>query len=206
MPGQTAEDDNSSFIHAARRKQLIESAIEVIAEVGLARASTVRIAQRAGVSRGVLTYHFRDRAELVGQVVQSIYDLAAEVIVPKIARASTPRDAMLTFIGGSVELYAAYPISFAALIEIYADARGADGVSRARNPRHSTEMSEIAQVLRAGQQQGQFRAFDVDVMCLTIRAALDGALTYIAGGGSVEPYATELQAIFDAATAAEVQR
>jgi hypothetical protein len=43
-------------------------------------------------------------------------------------------------------------------------------------------------------------------MCSTIRSALDGALAYIAGGGSVEPYATELQAIFDAATAAEVNR
>ena len=205
MPGRTT-DDGSSFIHAARRKQLVECAIEVIAEVGLARASTVRIARRAGVSRGVLTYHFRDRAELVEQVVQSVYDLGAEEVAPKIARASTPREMMLAFIGGSVELYAAYPTQLAALTEIYADARGADGVSRARHRRHSQEMSDLAQVLRAGQAQGEFRAFDVDVMCSTMRSALDGALAYIAGGGSVEPYATELQAIFDAATAAEVHR
>src|SRR5882757_6895639 len=99
------DPEGASFIHAARRKQLVECAIEEIAEVGLARASTVRIARRAGVSRGVLTYHFRDRAELVEQVVQSVYDLGAEALAPKLARAGTPREAVLAFIGGSVELY-----------------------------------------------------------------------------------------------------
>ncbi|HEX4223368.1 MAG TPA: TetR family transcriptional regulator [Pseudonocardiaceae bacterium] len=206
MASPAADDDGASFIHAARRKQLVECAIEVIAEVGLARASTVRIAQRAGVSRGVLTYHFRDRAELVEQVIQFVYDLGAEVLGPKLARAGTPRELMLTFIGGSVELYAAHPTPMAALTEIYADARGADGVSRASHRRHSQERSDVSAVLRAGQEQGQFRAFDVDVMYSTIRAALDAALAYIAGGGSVEPYASELQAIFDAATTPEVKR
>jgi AcrR family transcriptional regulator len=192
--------EGTSFIQAARRKQLVRCAIEVIAEVGLARASTVRIAQRAGVSRGVLTYHFRDRADLVEHVVRAVYDLGAEVLGPKLALASTPREALLTFIGASVELYAAYPTELAALTEIFADARAADGVSRAGHQRHSQEMSELARVLRAGQEQGQFRAFDVGVMCSTIRGALDGALAHVAGGGDAEPYAAELQVIFDVAT------
>ncbi|SEP53118.1 TetR/AcrR family transcriptional regulator [Amycolatopsis saalfeldensis] len=205
MPGRTA-DEGASFIQAARRKQLVECAIEVIAEVGLARASTVRIARRAGVSRGVLTYHFRDRAELVEQVVQSVYDLGAEALALPMARAGDPRQALLAFIAGSIELYAAQPVAMAALTEIYADARAADGVSRARHRRHGREMSEMAAMLRAGQSQGLFRDFDVDVMCSTIRSALDGALAHILGGGRAEPYTTELQAIFDAATAAEVTR
>jgi AcrR family transcriptional regulator len=197
--------EDESFIHAARRQQLVTCAIEVIAEVGLARASTVRIAQRAGVSRGVLTYHFRDRAELIEQVVQAVYDLGAEFLAPKLELAGTPRDLLLTFIRGSIELYATHPTEMAALTEIYADARAPDGVSRTRHQRHGQEMSDVAQVLRAGQEQGQFRNFDVDVMCSTIRGALDGALAHIARGGSVEPHATELQTIFDAATRNEVQ-
>jgi AcrR family transcriptional regulator len=193
-----------SFIHAARQKQLVACAIDVIAEVGLARASTVRIAQRAGVSRGVLTYHFRDRAELVEHVVQAVYDLGAKVLAPRMALASTPRETLLAFIVGSVELYAAYPTELAALTEIYADARAADGVSRADHRRHTQEMSDLARTLRAGQEQGQFRAFDVDVMCSTIRGALDGALAHVAGGGDPEPYLTELQVIFQAATTSGV--
>lgn len=205
MAQRVAGSDETSFIHAARRKQLVASAIEVIAEVGLARASTVRIARHAGVSRGVLTYHFRDRAELVESVVQAVYDLGAEFLAPKMAHASTPRDMLLAFVGGSVELYAAHPIELAALTEIFADARGDDGVSRAGHQRHGREMSDVARVLRAGQEQGQFRAFDVDVMSSTIRGALDAALARVTAGGDARTYAAELQLMFDAATTTEVQ-
>lgn len=192
-------NDNTSFVHAARREQLVRCATELVAEVGLARASTVRIAERAGVSRGVLTYHFRDRADLIEQVVRSVYDLGAEFLVPRMRATTSPRDALLTFIGGSVELYAAYPTQMAALTEIYSDT---GGVSRAAHGRHSQEMADLATILREGQARGQFRDFDVGVMCATVRGALDRALAHIAGGGSVEPYSSELRAIFDAATTA----
>ncbi|MEV8614597.1 TetR family transcriptional regulator [Amycolatopsis sp. NPDC051373] len=193
------EGEAASFIHAARREQLVRCAIELIAEVGPAKASTVRIAERAGVSRGVLTYHFRDRAELIEQVVRSVYDLGLEFLGPRMGAAASPREALLTFIGGSVELYAAHPTEMAALGKIYSDK---DGVPRAGHHRHTREMADLAAGLRAGQEQGQFRAFDVDVMCATVRGALDAELAHIAGGGSVEPYASELQTLFALATTA----
>lgn len=175
----------------------MQCATELIAEVGLTRASTVRIAERAGVSRGVLTYHFRDRAELIEQVVQSVYDIGAGFLLPRMREARTPRDMLLTFIGGSVELYAAHPVQMTALTEIYSDK---DGVPRPRHDRHAREMADLAAVMRAGQAQGQFREFDVGIMCATVRGALDAALAHVAGGGPVEPYASELRATFDAAT------
>ncbi|WP_086821538.1 TetR/AcrR family transcriptional regulator [Allokutzneria sp. NRRL B-24872] len=192
---RTADD---TFIHQARRKQLIGCAVEVIAELGLANASTVRIAERAGVSRGVLTYHFRDRAELIEQVVQHVYVLGAELIGPKMVAARSPREALLTFIRGSVELYAAHPRAMLALTEIFAASR----TERAEDQRHQQEVSDLSRILVAGQEQGQFRDFDVNVMCRSVRGALDGALSHVLAGGEVEPYAAELLAIFDAATRA----
>ncbi|QFU92018.1 TetR/AcrR family transcriptional regulator [Amycolatopsis sp. YIM 10] len=189
----TSADD--SFIRAARRRQLVECAVEMIAEHGLAEASTVRIAKHAGVSRGVLTYHFRDRAELLNQVVRRVYELGAEVIGPAVTEAASPREALLAFIGGSVELHARYPRHLAALTEIFAAEARHD-----EQRRHARELDDLAAILRAGQEQGQFRAFDIDVMATTIRRALDGALAAIAGGVPADRYATELREIFDAAT------
>lgn len=177
----------------------MECAIELIAETGLAQASTVRIAQRAGVSRGVLTYHFRDRDELIEQVVARVYDLGAEFLLPRMREAASPRDALARFIGGSVELYAAHPKHMAALAAVFG---AVPGVERARHERHARELEDLERLLREGQEQGQFRAFDVPVMARTVRGALDAAHAHIAAGGAVEPYATELRATFDAATAA----
>ena len=45
-----------SFIEAARRAQLIESAIETIATLGYVHASLAQVAKRAGISKSVITY------------------------------------------------------------------------------------------------------------------------------------------------------
>ena len=50
-----------SFIEKARRTQIIECAIETIAEVGYAQASLGQIAKRAQISKGVISYHFANK-------------------------------------------------------------------------------------------------------------------------------------------------
>ena len=46
------------------RAKLIEAAVEVVAEMGYARASTRAIADAAGVAEGALYRHFPDKASL----------------------------------------------------------------------------------------------------------------------------------------------
>jgi AcrR family transcriptional regulator len=48
-----------------RRRAIIDAAIEVIAEEGLAKATTRRIAERAGTPRATIHYCFRDKNELI---------------------------------------------------------------------------------------------------------------------------------------------
>ena len=47
---QGGASERQSFIEIARRKQIIECAIDAIAELGFAQASLAQIAKRAGVS------------------------------------------------------------------------------------------------------------------------------------------------------------
>ena len=96
-----------SCIHAAGRSQLVGAAIDVIAELGVADASVVKIAKYAGVSRGVVAYHFRDIEDLVDAVVAEVYRLGGERLRQRVASAATPRDSLLTFIAGSVESWSA---------------------------------------------------------------------------------------------------
>lgn len=64
-----------SFIEDARRAQIVQSALEVIAERGYARATMGRIAQRAGNSRRLVNHHFAGRADLIGQLIAEIVTL-----------------------------------------------------------------------------------------------------------------------------------
>ena len=55
----------------ARRAQIAQCAAEAIAEVGYADASMAEIARRAGVAKSVVSYHFSDKAELMGEVLRT---------------------------------------------------------------------------------------------------------------------------------------
>ncbi|MGC4938664.1 TetR/AcrR family transcriptional regulator [Kribbella sp. DT2] len=164
------EQTPGSFIHAARRDQLVQSAIAVIAELGAERASVVRIAQHAGVSRGVVAYHFHDLADLYDAVVREVYRIGAEQLSRPVADAPTPREALLRFVAGSIDFYTTFPRHLTALSEIFAR-RARDSTEQ-----HQREVDDVVTLLRAGQAAGQLRAFDADVMAGIVRGVLDSAV------------------------------
>src|SRR6202453_4771003 len=55
QPGEAAAE--RTFIETARRAQIVAAAIDTIAELGYAQASFARIADRVGISRGLISYH-----------------------------------------------------------------------------------------------------------------------------------------------------
>ncbi|MBV9802070.1 MAG: TetR family transcriptional regulator, partial [Solirubrobacterales bacterium] len=61
--------DSRTFIEQARRAQIVGVAIDTIAELGYAQASLARIAERAGISKGVIAYHFAGKEDLIAEVV-----------------------------------------------------------------------------------------------------------------------------------------
>ena len=57
-----------------RKQQLIGSTIECIDQFGLSQTTIAKIAQHAGVSQGVVIFHFQTKELLLEQVfIQGIY-------------------------------------------------------------------------------------------------------------------------------------
>jgi AcrR family transcriptional regulator len=75
-PAQRGHTDRS----AKTRERVMEAAIELVAEDGFFRASTNRIAEKAGVTWGVLQYHFGDKQSILSAVLErSFAGLMAEL-------------------------------------------------------------------------------------------------------------------------------
>ncbi|MEV0151655.1 MULTISPECIES: TetR/AcrR family transcriptional regulator [unclassified Nonomuraea] len=65
---RTASDSGDrqlSLIERARRDQLIQITIDLVAEHGYAAASLTRIAQTAGITKGAVLYHFASKDAVV---------------------------------------------------------------------------------------------------------------------------------------------
>jgi AcrR family transcriptional regulator len=58
----------------AKRSQLLEAAIAVIAEEGIANTSLRKVAQRAGCTTGAVTYYFANKEAMMVAVVESRFD------------------------------------------------------------------------------------------------------------------------------------
>ncbi|MBU3258766.1 TetR/AcrR family transcriptional regulator [Roseovarius sp. PS-C2] len=56
----------------ATREKLIETALDVIYDVGYNRASTPEFSERAGVSRGALLHHFPTRADIIVAAMEKL--------------------------------------------------------------------------------------------------------------------------------------
>lgn len=162
-----------------RRAQIVESAIDALVEVGYARTSIGEIARRSGISKGVVTYHFRDKATLLGEVVVALYQQAGDEIQSTVELAENGKDALRGYLETNLNFIAAHPRHVQAAIEVVANLRKQDN-EPAFPPSAADPVSDhLAGLLHAGQLAGQFGDFDSRCLALMIRAATDAAATHL---------------------------
>src|SRR5258706_16282690 len=116
---ETLDQDKRSFIETARRAQIIECAIETIAELGFAQASLAQIAKGAKVSTGVILYYFATKDDLIREVVAHVFTIGEAYIRPRVdADQESARKALRAFIAASVGFIAANPKNVLAVMNI----------------------------------------------------------------------------------------
>jgi TetR/AcrR family transcriptional regulator, fatty acid metabolism regulator protein len=200
---QTA--DGSTFTQQKRRDQLVDCMIEVIAERGFARASVGEVARCAGVSKGVVTYHFAAKDDLIRAVIADVIASMAEYLEPRLL-AAEPERFPERFIAAYVTAWAGYYRSHArqvlALARIFNAFRDESGRPNPAFGARAGEVAAIERVLRAGQDMGRLRSFDPRVMASVIKVAAEDLLTQFVNDPDLdlEGYAAELATLFERAT------
>jgi AcrR family transcriptional regulator len=174
-------DDGSSvrqrtFTEEARRAQIIACAISVLAELGYAQTSFARVAQCAGISKSVISYHFAGKDELLEQVVRSVYDEGARYITPRLTAQHSARDMLNTYLRSNLEFIRDHGTEIAAVTEIFVNVRSQQGSLRFAGGPGGMEpaLKPLQEILRRGQADGAFTDFDTRTMAWTIRTLIDG--------------------------------
>ena len=193
-------DNRRTFTELARRAQIAGCAAEAIAEVGYADASMAEIARRAGVAKSVVSYHFSDRAELMGEVLRTAMATYATFMEPRMARATSASDKLRAYVVGTADYVVERRSMHVAVIEIGLNATSADGRPLiATMPLRAPEPS-VEDILRQGQRDGEFRDFDVQVVGGVVRSALTHDMVLRQRNDrriDLQAYAEELMRLFD---------
>jgi AcrR family transcriptional regulator len=199
-----AGDGASTFTQLKRRDQLVDCAIDAIAELGFPRASVAEVARRAGVSKGVVTYHFAAKDDLISAVIAHVIDSMAEYLQPRLYAAEPdkfPEKFIAPYIAAWIEYYRTHAREVIALVRIYNSFRDECGRPNPAFDVRADEVTIVEQVLKRGQAKGLLGAFSARVMAASIKAVLDDVLIQFADDPDLdlEAYGTELVALFERA-------
>lgn len=191
-----------TFIEQARRAQIVQAAIETIAEVGYANATFARIASRAGISPGLISYHFAGKAELVTQIVADIEASMDRAILAVAEGEGSYPAALRAVIETQVRYFAAHTAEVLALGEIFTHARHDPGVGDLAEASRRGSLAEIEDMLREGQEHGELGEFSPRLMAVTLLAALEAVPGELLAhpDADVDEHARGLADIFEAAT------
>lgn len=204
QPGAAPDEPERTFIETARRAQIAAAAIDTIAELGYAGASFARIAERLRISRGLISYHFDNKDDLIKQVVHEAAEQAIAYIRPRVLAESTGPAMLRAYIESNLAFMRDHRNNVIAMIEISRSTEGRrifSGDTAVINA-----VGALEHVLSESQTAGQFRPdFDPHVMAMAIRAAIEAASPRLALDPEfdMDNYASEIITVFDLATRVE---
>ena len=200
---EVAGTPRRSFTGAARREQLTQAAIEVLADRGFAAASLSAIAERVGVSKGVLSYHFSDKSDLVREVVQTVLERAGAWMTPRIEGATSYRDALHRYISANVSFLEAHQVDIIALSEVLANSRIATGVPDTFERSQHDAIVALEKLFADGQRAGEFGDLPAGILAMSLRATIDAATQRMRSDAAFdfERFEHELIALYDRGTA-----
>jgi AcrR family transcriptional regulator len=203
QPGPGADVPERTFIETARRAQIVAAAIDTIAEVGYARASLGRIAGRIGISRGLISYHFAGKDELMTEVISEVVAQARDYMEPRIFAESTGPAMVRTYIESNLAFMREHRNYLIAVVEILRHRVATGGPRRVRDPNSEVPARPLVDLLARAQAASELREdFDPRTMAIAIRAAIDAAppLMSLDPEFDIDSYAKEIANAFERAT------
>jgi AcrR family transcriptional regulator len=202
---KTSDQDKLSFIETARRAQIIECAIETVAKLGYAQASLAQIAKQAGISKGVISYYFAGKDELLEQIIIEVYAAGARFMAPQIEAQSTATSMLSTYIRTNCMFIGTHQMQMMAIMEIMSNFRTETGKLRYNPLGEGSVLTDLERILSFGQHTDEFRKFDMRVMAVTLRGAIDALppLLVAQPNFDVDVYIQELITLFRRATQKE---
>lgn len=136
-------------IQRQRRRSLVEAAYATVLEDGLEGMTMARVSRRAGLSPGIVNYHFRDKDTLVIWVVRHALRLILEDAVRRLQAATTPRERISAVIAANFSERAFDRQTAASWVSFYAAVASNPEVARLQELVYRRQRSNLVPALCA---------------------------------------------------------
>jgi len=115
----TPPRDRPTFTEAARRQQIIDAALQTIAEQGYTQASFAEIARSLGITKGLIAYHFDGKHDLITSTIQTLLSRQSAYVKARVAAHHDAAGRMQAYIAASFDYIAQHRAHVAALVDLW---------------------------------------------------------------------------------------
>lgn len=164
-----------------RRPAILAAAAEVIRERGLENARVSDIAERVGTSAPSILYYFASKAELLNEALTLAEEGYYEALERELAPIESARERLARIVAGGA---GEGDYDAALWMELWAKALRDPELAATRAELDGRWRSTIADVVRYGQDTGEFGPADAESFAVLLAALLDGLAVQIALGDS----------------------
>lgn len=165
-----------SFIEEARRRQIVETAIKTIATRGYSGTSLAEIAREAGISKGVISYHFEGKGELIEEILSRLMREPAEFIKQRVDGEARTQDKLAAYIDANFEFAKGHRDYLLALVDLWGRRDSSEGPNRFDAEAYEPSRRYLSRILELGSRNGEVSSLPVAATASVIQAAIDGVL------------------------------
>lgn len=183
-------------VRSLRRHQILEAASAIVARDGLEALTFAELENRLAFTRGVITYHFANKDEVVHALLEDALARIDQAAVDAVRAARGPEDAVVTAVRAMVHGFLAHRDAAYVLVSFWGRLRS-DPRAREANARlYRTYREQASALVRDGQAAGRFRA---DADATAAGAVLVGAVIGVATQALFEEGAVDVEAAIEVA-------
>jgi AcrR family transcriptional regulator len=175
MSTKTTED-KKTFIEEARRKQIIDAALQTIAEQGYTQTSFAEIAKSLGITKGLIAYHFDGKHDLITSAIHTILNRQGAYIKSHVEAQEDAGDKLHAYIESSFEYIEQNRSHFVALVDLWGSFTSPEEKEAFSQAAYDPCRAHLKKIFRIGKEQKVFVKLDEQVMATVIQGAIDGVM------------------------------
>jgi AcrR family transcriptional regulator len=160
-----------------RRPAMLSAAAEVIRERGLENARVSDVADRAGTSAPSVLYYFETKAELLKEALTSAEEAYYDALERELAGIESARERLVRVVAGGA---ADGDYDASLWMELWAKALRDPDLAATRAELDGRWRRAITDVVRYGQERGEFGPVEAEDFAVVLSSLLDGLAVQIA--------------------------
>jgi AcrR family transcriptional regulator len=174
----------------ARRRQILEAAVHVIAEQGLCDTGIKDVAERAGTSPALVIYYFGTKDRLLREALTHAEDHFYDETAAALAELPSARERLVRLVQLSCAVGDTPPgilEEWVLWLDLWARAPRDPEVAGDRAAHDRRWRQTITGIVRQGQAAGEFAPVDADAFSLCLAALIDGLAIQVVLGDPEVP-------------------